>query len=212
MEKRNVLQAYLTKVEKLFDETKNIMEELRFLLSEKNRENERLKKELKEALHLSNLCQFTGVFHKMAIEERGKVLLDLFKRNLSKPLAGVYLDIDNFKQVNDTYGHDAGDRVIQTLVEKIQECVRETDMVGRVGGDEFLLLLPGSDEEGGMKVAEKITEMLASTPIPLGTDDGKEITVTISMGVIEATHEMQNLQDFLNTLDKHMFENKRSKK
>ncbi len=212
MENTNASRTYIKRVEDLFNRTRDAMTTLHYQLRKKTEENEHLKKELDAARHLSNLDPFTGVFHKVAIEERAKVLFGLFKRNLSKPLAGIYLDIDEFKQVNDTYGHEAGDHVIQDVVKKIQDCVRETDMVGRVGGDEFLLLLPGSNEEGAMKVAEKITEMLASTPISLGTDDGKTITVAISMGIIEATSEMEDASDFLNTLDQHMFENKRNKK
>ena len=212
MEKRNVLKTYMDKVTSMHEKSKKIITSLQEALREKTLENERLQEELRISLEQSNLDPFTGVFHKTAIEKRASEFFNLFKRNLSKPLAGIYLDIDDFKKVNDTYGHDAGDRVLKTIVEKLQECVRETDVIGRVGGDEFLLLLPGSDESGAMKVAKKMTEMLASTPIPLGTKDGKKINITISMGVIEAAVGMESVECFLSKLDQHMFENKRQRK
>lgn len=91
----------------------------------------------------------------------------------------VLFDIDHFKQVNDTYGHDEGDQVLETLVNSIQFCLREGDHFGRWGGEEFMVLLPGTDLDGATEFAERMRERVAATDFRL------QDPVTISLGVAE---------------------------
>ncbi|MFZ5528558.1 MAG: GGDEF domain-containing protein [Pseudomonadota bacterium] len=98
-----------------------------------------------------------------------------------RPLAVVMLDVDHFKQVNDTHGHAAGDQVLSSLGRLLQGSVRqEVDLAARLGGEEFALLLPETDTEGAQRVARKIVEALRGTPIHHGS---QLLPVTISAGV-----------------------------
>jgi len=91
-------------------------------------------------------------------------------------------DLDHFKQVNDAYGHQAGDLVLQAVAETARECIRETDLVCRWGGEEFLFLLPDCGGEKALELAEKIRLAVENRPVTYGRD---EIRVTVSLGVAE---------------------------
>lgn len=102
-----------------------------------------------------------------------------------QPLSLILLDVDRFKSINDTHGHDIGDRVLRIVAQVAQKTVRETDMVARFGGEEFLILLPATNLKGAQKLAERIRKRLASTPVPLPS--GKTLRVTASFGVATFT-------------------------
>ena len=99
----------------------------------------------------------------------------------SEPLAAALLDLDHFKQVNDTYGHGRGDDVLAAVGAVLQENLRESDFVGRLGGEEFVMLLPSTGAEGAVAAAEKIRAAIADLKIP-GVD--REITISIGVAVI----------------------------
>lgn len=98
-----------------------------------------------------------------------------------EPLTLVLADIDDFKRINDRWGHPTGDEVLQAFAERMRENVREIDLAGRWGGEEFALLLPGTDLEGGRQLADRIREMVAAKR--LTAPDGDSIPVTASFGV-----------------------------
>ena len=114
----------------------------------------------------------TGLYNR-----RGMQLTLTLWRAEKRPFAVVALDIDHFKQVNDTYGHDVGDRVLQKLAELLRSCSRDDDVVCRVGGEEFLMLLPDVSQATAAKVAERLRQTVESSVVePVGR-------VTISAGV-----------------------------
>ena len=96
-------------------------------------------------------------------------------------LAFVLLDLDNFKQVNDTHGHQAGDAVLRAVGRVLLGGVRQVDLAGRYGGEEFALILPETDLDGALKLAERLRVALETTPVEL--PDGKTLQVTASFGV-----------------------------
>ncbi|MBI3202135.1 MAG: GGDEF domain-containing protein [Myxococcales bacterium] len=96
------------------------------------------------------------------------------------PLAVVSFDVDHFKRVNDTYGHDVGDRVLRHVARLATACCRREDLAGRAGGEEFLVVLPATDEAQAAVVAERLRARLAATPVR-----GTEHRVTASFGVAE---------------------------
>ncbi|HUL55635.1 MAG TPA: GGDEF domain-containing protein [Usitatibacter sp.] len=100
-------------------------------------------------------------------------------RRVSESFAVLMFDLDGFKSVNDTWGHAAGDRVLEQVGERVRRCVRASDTVGRLGGDEFLAILPQTSLEGALGVAEKLREALAE-PYPL---DGATGHLSASVGV-----------------------------
>jgi diguanylate cyclase (GGDEF)-like protein len=94
--------------------------------------------------------------------------------------AVLMLDIDHFKRVNDEYGHAAGDAVLRHLAAQMRDCQRKIDMLGRVGGEEFAVLLPGADVPAAMAFAERLRQRIGSTPL---TIDGHVLAVTVSIGI-----------------------------
>lgn len=123
----------------------------------------------------------TGLYNRRFIEEYVSTLVGTSQRRKS-PFTVLMLDLDFFKQVNDTYGHEIGDKVIKTLADILLRNVRSSDMAVRYGGEEFLLVLIDTGIEAGLNVAEKIRAEVEQTKIPL---PGGMLQKTISIGVAE---------------------------
>jgi diguanylate cyclase (GGDEF)-like protein len=102
-------------------------------------------------------------------------------------LVCLMLDIDHFKDVNDTYGHAAGDAVLRELAQRIESQVRVSDIAARYGGEEFVVLLPGTEVESGALLAERIRKAVSAKPIKIG--NGDSITITASIGIASITPE-----------------------
>jgi len=120
---------------------------------------------------------------------RGEIL-DMLTRELErgrrdqKPLTVILADIDHFKQVNDTLGHLFGDRALQEIARRLRSSLRVYDSIGRYGGEEFLLVLPGCDLENGMARANELRELVAGTPVA-ALEAEKSITVSMGVAVSE---------------------------
>jgi diguanylate cyclase (GGDEF)-like protein len=126
---------------------------------------------------------------------------------LETPLAVVLADLDGFKDVNDVHGHAVGDAVLRVFAEVLRETLRESDVAGRWGGEEFLLLLPGADEEGAAQLAERVRVALAARSIP-GVAD---LRVTASFGVAEYAGET-NTEQLVAAADSALYAAKRAGK
>ncbi|NPA15484.1 MAG: GGDEF domain-containing protein [Deferribacteres bacterium] len=119
-------------------------------------------------------------------------------RRYGFPLSAVMVDIDNFKQINDLYGHHEGDRILKRVVDLIKESTRKTDIIGRYGGDEFILIAPGTDCEGASRLAEKIREKVERW--------GNGVGISLSVGVAE--YRGEDLDEFVERLDRALLEAK----
>jgi diguanylate cyclase (GGDEF)-like protein len=124
-------------------------------------------------------------------------------------LAVVVTDLDWFKDVNDRHGHPAGDNVLREFAELLQETVRDVDLAGRWGGEEFVLVLPGTDLKGGAQLAERIRVALADRIVL--TAGGTPISVTASFGVA-AIPPIKAASELFAAADEAMYEAKRSGK
>ncbi len=107
----------------------------------------------------------------------------------------LFLDIDNFKLINDTIGHSAGDRVLQEAVRRLVACLRTTDYAARIGGDEFMVLLTSTRQAEGVLVGEKVRSAIAGAPFPLGP--GQEVKVTASIGVTDLSPDSTSIDELL---------------
>ncbi len=121
------------------------------------------------------------------------------------PLSISMLDLDHFKNVNDTYGHTVGDQILRDTARRLRDNIREPDIVGRYGGEEFLVILPNSGLEAAIGQAERICSMLRITPI---SALGKEYHITLSAGVAEYHQGQEDWQKFLSRADAAMYKAK----
>ena len=133
-----------------------------------------------ELRHLARHDALTGLPNRLAANERRHLEFVALQRN-GQPYSVLLIDIDRFKRVNDSFGHAVGDRVLQQVGRTLQQSLRESDFVARWGGEEFLVLLPGTGLDAARMVAEKLRQAVESRPDP---DAG---TITISLGLALAT-------------------------
>lgn len=123
------------------------------------------------------------------------------------PLACMMVDADGFKQINDQYGHDAGDEVLQQLSRQLGHSVRTDDIVCRLGGDEFLVICPHTSLEGAMHVAREVQNKVASLRVPV---NGGEWSGSVSIGVAVRTVDMQNVEALIKAADEGVYIAKRN--
>lgn len=121
----------------------------------------------------------TGAYNRRALMVLGERELSRATRN-GRALSVLQLDIDHFKQINDTYGHDGGDQVLKFFVRQLEQIIREQDVLARMGGEEFVILLPDTDLEGGRQLAERLLKTVRKAPL---SHEGQCIGVTCSLGV-----------------------------
>lgn len=122
----------------------------------------------------------------------------------SQPLCIIMADVDRFKRINDQYGHQMGDRVLQAIAIRIQQAVRERDLVARYGGEEFVIVLWGSPLSRGRKIAERVRRLVADRPISV---DGRLIKVTVSQG-LALLQDDDSPDSLIARADKAMYEAK----
>lgn len=129
------------------------------------------------------------------------------QRDDDYPLALVILDLDFFKDINDEYGHLAGDGVLKTLARIAVERVRGSDTLARIGGEEFALILPGTSREEAVQLAESIRQSVGRERFRLGD---KEHTITLSAGVATWQPQMQSISELLGAADRQLYQAKSS--
>src|SRR5690606_13837539 len=118
------------------------------------------------------------------------------------PLSLVLLDLDHFKQVNDNHGHAAGDQALAHVASLLNECLRGMDVVARLGGEEFCLLLSDTDGDRAFAVAEKLRRKLAETPVQFS---GVEIPLTVSGGIAEYAVDGESLDNLSHVADRKLY-------
>jgi diguanylate cyclase (GGDEF)-like protein len=134
---------------------------------------------LEELSNLASLDSLTGAFNRRHFDELGARDIELARRSLAS-IGAIMLDIDLFKRVNDERGHPVGDEVLKIVTQACKEALRSSDILGRYGGEEFAVLLPGSGAEESLAVAERLRERVAAIALPC--EDG-QVSVTVSLGV-----------------------------
>ncbi|GFD77849.1 diguanylate cyclase [Tenacibaculum sp. KUL118] len=164
---------------------------------------EHLNEELKTASRVDGL---TGLFNRRYWQERFDEIYKLCVRR-GKPSTALMLDIDHFKRINDTYGHQAGDKVIQMLAALIKRCVRETDLAGRYGGEEFAIILNDSTLEDAKVVAERIRQLALRLTVD---HEGETISFTVSLGLAQFSEDFNSAMAWLECSDQALYKAKES--
>lgn len=156
-------------------------------LEEKNRE-------LQELAYYDPL---TGLPNRRFFFEHANLIFEEVKR-YEKPLSLLVMDIDHFKKINDTYGHDVGDLILKTFANVLRGTVRKSDICARFGGEEFVVLLPNTDLEGAKVLAERIRTATAKNLVEHGSI---VIVFTVSIGISQYRKGMQNIDELIKEAD-----------
>ncbi|MFA5938966.1 MAG: sensor domain-containing diguanylate cyclase [Sinimarinibacterium sp.] len=148
----------------------------------------------------------TGVFNRGHFVEAAALEIERARR-FAEPLSLLLIDIDRFKKVNDTYGHDIGDRVIVALTRTLASEVRKVDIVGRVGGEEFAVLLPRANKEPATELGQRLRRVVAQQRVAVG--GGREIGFTISIGLASLRPSTRDLAELTRNADAALYQAKR---
>jgi diguanylate cyclase (GGDEF)-like protein/PAS domain S-box-containing protein len=155
-----------------------------------------------ELAHLALYDQLTGLANRSLLREHIDAALASSART-TQPVAMMFLDLDGFKPVNDRLGHPTGDQVLREVAERLRSVVRESDIIGRFGGDEFIVLCPETDDVQGLVIAERLRETVAEpmTWLP------PEFAVSASVGVVihRATERRSSTDELLEMADAEMY-------
>ncbi len=151
--------------------------------------------------HASLIDPLTGVNNRRAFLDRGEKLLrrSRFER---RPAVLLLMDLDKFKTINDTCGHHAGDQVLIAFCAVAAAAIRPGDLFGRLGGEEFACLLPGSPLEGGLDVAERIRRNFEAASLKIG---GDTLSATVSIGVATSADQDQDLASLIMEADRALY-------
>ena len=180
------------------------------ILLEKKKQLDRLRSHYEEALNSAVVDWLTGLYNHGYF----KKFLDLeIKKSLRQryPVTLIMIDVDNFKAVNDAYGHPTGDVILQELAQVVRKAVREVDLVARYGGDEFAIVLPYSDGHGAQQVAHRIGEAIRTHGFSPKASDRKAY-LTVSMGVAEYPEDAVHVDELIHSADQRLYEAKIKRK
>ncbi len=153
---------------------------------------------------MATMDGLTGIMNRRFFMEQSEMEVRRAKR-YGGPLTVIMLDADHFKHVNDTYGHDAGDDVLKFLAGAAGEDLREADLLGRLGGEEFAAILPQTPLAGAVEVAERLRERIESEPI--ATRQGP-VPLTVSLGVAAWDESVQDVDMLVKRADLALYEAK----
>ncbi|GKS56752.1 hypothetical protein YTPLAS18_02790 [Nitrospira sp.] len=154
--------------------------------------------------YLAQYDQLTGLVNRALFRDRLEQAI-VRARRTNQGFALLLLDLDRFKAVNDTMGHDAGDALLKVVADRLKSCVREVDTVARMGGDEFTMILEGTaSEAGAVTVAKRIIQTV-SQPC---TVSGRQVTVGVSIGLTLFPHDQSDAGDLLKHADAAMYQAK----
>ncbi len=188
--------------ESLREEMESLNQNLSRMKKEVDQVHEK-RRALEKEIHIDPL---TGIANRRALRERLKSELYRFQR-YRQFFSMILFDVDRFKVINDQYGHWAGDRCLKEIIKRIKPILRETDFIGRWGGDEFLVIFPGTDLESAVAVAERLRKLIENTRFIYHK---QEISLTVSVGVTEIQDADQSQEVVFNRVDKAMYKAKKS--
>ena len=123
-------------------------------------------------------------------------------RREDKPLALLFFDLNRFKAVNDTHGHEAGDKLIRAVVAGVRRSIKSSDVVARYGGDEFVCVFPGAAAAAAAGIGERIRSHIADTPLQI---DGRNVPMSVSIGVAAYPRHGDNLETVARNADKALY-------
>ena len=187
---------------------KLVLATYRNILKRKQAEEER-DRLITELKHISRTDGLTGLLNRQYLDKRLDEEMRRAKR-YGNPLTLIMFDIDYFKIINDTFGHITGDKILQKTSSIIKEELRNTDVAGRFGGDEFMIILVQTDITVGMQVADRLSARVREIRVKVNEYD--TTSYSISTGICEYDESMNSVEEFINRADMALYDAKRSRK
>jgi diguanylate cyclase (GGDEF)-like protein len=161
-----------------------------------------------EAHRLATRDSLTNLYNRRHFFELASREFDRARR-YSRELTAIMLDLDNLKQINDTFGHQTGDRALQLVAQTCMQSVRRPDLIGRYGGDEFVILLPETNLANAVALGQRLLNCVKQNILE---NEGAQITLSISLGVAEMIDSMRNLETLIEHADQAQYQAKHSGK
>jgi diguanylate cyclase (GGDEF)-like protein len=147
----------------------------------------------------------TGLYNRRAFTDQA--VREINRAGRSGEMPAIFLiDVDDFKAINDRFGHGAGDEALCTISNHLRQALRSHDIIGRFGGDEFVALLPGTDHQEAVKIAERLSETIRKTPFLI---EGTTTFLSVSVGLAVAEKERLDFNDLFHKADQSLYEAKR---
>ena len=155
---------------------------------------------------LSETDEMTSLFNKRSFNETLSKEMKKAAR-YSRRFSILLIDADNLKDVNDSHGHGAGDQLIKVLANTLRECLRTSDVIARIGGDEFVVLLPEADHKHARDAAERVRSASANTSFDR---DGEKVSMTVSIGIASYPDDGEGLEEIMENADRALYKSKKS--
>ncbi len=165
-----------------------------------------LENRIEEKVEMAITDALTGLYNRHYMERHMQALITQAAQT-EKPLSLLVTDIDYFKSINDTYGHDAGDRVLKEFGARIKEDARSMDLICRFGGEEFVIVMPDTNRAKAYSVAERLRKSIAEKPFEV--EEGVEVEITASMGISTLESGDDNAKLLFKRADKAVYQAKR---
>jgi diguanylate cyclase len=201
------IDTYLEEEQAWYQQAEQGEQVLRERLTQLEKESTELRSKMVEAHHMAMQDAVTGLPNRLAYEERVEQELARWKR-FGSPLSMLVWDVDDFKMINDRYGHQAGDKALRVIAQSLKARLRETDFIARFGGEEFVCLLCGAEDREALSVAEEMRQSVESNGFH---SQGKPVRVTISCG-LTSFRDGDALDRVFTRADKALYQAKRNGK
>jgi diguanylate cyclase (GGDEF)-like protein/putative nucleotidyltransferase with HDIG domain len=182
-------------------------EEIRTLVGSFNQMSLALRESYEELSRLANTDGLTGLGNHRYVQEALARELERAKQNRHS-VAVIMMDIDSFKLFNDTHGHAAGDKVLRLVADAIRSLTHKDDVIGRFGGDKFMIIAPRLNRRRGKAIAERIRRRLSEQGVHM--DSGQRLPLRLSMGIAVCPDDSTNKEELLAYVDVSLFESKRA--
>ena len=176
-------------------------------LLKRKRYQDKLRANYETSLSMALVDSLTGLFNRRYFDAHFDKILEKSRRENYKPVGVLSVDVDKFKKINDTYGHPVGDEVLVELAKRLMNSMRPSDMVARMGGEEFVVVLPESRPEQVRMIAERLRAQIADVPFPI-KGGAEMLPVTASIGATVTRAEPETAADIFRRADEALYQAK----